>query len=230
MKYERRIKSLAKKIVNIELNRWRLSQKTFWLQEGTYASEEKEFKAVKDGSKPMALINPRPDSERLIKKAKSFCDKTSGYSYDIVLNNKFVYGKNFNVFAAKILHMFPNFDVALGTILGYGKKHVAAFQCRLDVMYRNVKIEFPEKPIRSKNPIKDVLNGKRKLTQINFKADQGFLVKAKTVNKKIKELERHCKKNKKLDFVVLYKGKYGNPYIVFGQKKLINQRFISERS
>lgn len=227
MKYQNRIKSLKNKVKNIDKNSVKFGHKTYWLQEGIYTDNEKELLAVKKGIKPMGLITPNSANEDLIQKAKDFCDKKSGYSWAMVLNKQFVYGKNFNVYAAQHIGSFSNFDIALGLLLGYSKEHVAAFEIRLMTMLRGKHIHYPVKPIKSRNPIKDVLSEKRDLVEINFKPDKNFWVLPKTVNEKIEEIKKLCKKNKKLDFAVLYKGKDGKPFIVFGKKSLINKIYLS---
>ena len=94
-------------------------------------------------------------------------------------------------------------------------------------MLRGQNIHYPVRPIKSRNPIKDVLSSKRELVEINFKTDKGSFVSAKTANKKIEQVKKLCKDNKKLSFMVLYKGKYGKPFIVFGKKTLINKIYLS---
>jgi hypothetical protein len=227
MKYENRIASLKKKVKDIDKNSVKFGHQTYWLQEGTYADNRKEFLAVKKGAKPMGLISPNSRTKDIIEKAKKFCDKKSGYSWAMVLNNQFVYGKNFNVYATQHIGSFSNFDIALGLLLGYSKEHVSAFEIRLMTMLRGQNIHYPVRPIKSRNPIKDVLSSKRELVEINFKTDKGSFVSAKTANKKIEQVKKLCKDNKKLSFMVLYKGKYGKPFIVFGKKTLINKIYLS---
>ena len=226
MKYKNRIKSLKNKVKKIDESSLKFGSKTFWFQVEVYGDNEKEFSAVKKGKKPMGLIHRNLKNKAFIQKVKDFCDKKSGYSWDIVMNNQFVYGKNFNVYAAKHIDDFSNFDVALGLLLGYSKEHIAAFNLRIQILFGNKDMHYPTRPIRSRNPIKDVLNGKRDLVQINFKDDGSHHI-SHFVNKKIKELKKICDRNKNLSFLVLYKKiKCGEPFIVFGQKSLMDKVYI----
>lgn len=193
MKYQNRIKNLKDKVKSIDKNSVKFGHQTYWNAGGIYADNEKELLAVKKGKKPMGLITPNSRTEHIIQKAKDFCDKKSGYSWAMVLNNQFVYGKNFNVYAVNHLGSFSNFDIALGLLLGYSKEHVAAFEIRLMTMLRGKHIHYPVKPIRSRNPIKDVLSKKRELVEINFKTDKGSYISPETVNKKLKKLKNFAK-------------------------------------
>lgn len=226
--YSEEIKSFDRKISFISNNRWNLGGRTHWYPpEDSYAKgHEKEYQMVVSGKKPMALVlGQKNKDKKFIEKCKRFCDKTKGYSYGYLQTNRapFVYGKTFNVFLAENLHLLKNhnFDIILGLLLGYPVKKIAAFENRNWMRFQGETFDFAVRPIRSRNPIEDILSGKRDLVKIQAPSKYNWKQEHEFISEKLNELHKIVRENLNLYFFEIYEPKAGGlkakPTIIFGK-------------
>ena len=226
-----KIKEIVGLAISIIDNRKDLGKYTYW--ETYVGSPQDEFELTKMGIKPMMLLwESNPDAQVYINKAKNICDKDLGFSCGYIGQSDihFIFGEPTYVHIGEILPKIVDYvdddqfmyDVMLGLLLGYPIPNIASFLNRLTIMGSDFDLNIVSStPKRSRNPIKDVLLGKKDLVQISYPTRKH--ADKEIINERINELTEIINEKSHLDYCVCYRNNnYGTPYIVFGDKRLVD--------
>jgi len=161
------------------------------------------------------------------KPLKDFVEKNTDFDIETNLSRFhprwMIFGKKENVkLFREFMEISPNTDardIAMGLLFGYPEDKVASFVNRMYAIdgLESTHMNDKKRAIRSRNPIQDVLSGKRDCVLISIKKF-GRHDDAQAADKLINQLKKIIKKEKDLDFWVRYQSnRYGNAYIVFGR-------------
>jgi len=209
----------------------RFAKHNYWIPQRDQQDDEDDLYEVLNYEKPMALIMT-PEMINSAKKRSEICNLNPD-KYDCKyedLEKMLYFGRPFNVLLAT--NLVPIFgsnwikrELALGYLLGYPIENVAAYILRISIMGLRLDGKLAPsikpQPQRSRDPISDVLNDRKKLVRITFHTRKH--TRRERILPLINNLKNIIEQDKYLDFCVCYRSnRLGTPYIVFGYKRLVD--------